>query len=94
MKQFSRSAFFQRWHPEVLRLYVEHGTYETPDGTVALKMSPLAEAMVYTNMPVTSAEAWIRLHRGELDENIELRWIVPAPGQPEYGLSLFAHEGC
>lgn len=38
---------FAAWHEDVLRDYVTHGTYELPDGGVALKCSAEVEAQVF-----------------------------------------------
>ena len=45
--------------PEVLRLYVDHGLAETPEGTVRLKCDPESEARTFeANM---SHDTWARL---------------------------------
>jgi pimeloyl-ACP methyl ester carboxylesterase len=38
---------FKFWEPEFLRLYVDYGVNDRPDGTVELKCSPHDEAMMY-----------------------------------------------
>ena len=41
MKQFQASPFFGVWHPDSLKLYVDCGLYDDPNGGVRLKMSGL-----------------------------------------------------
>ncbi|KAF5348070.1 hypothetical protein D9758_010022 [Tetrapyrgos nigripes] len=83
-QDFLRSPFFQAFDSKVLDLYVERGLYDAQRegddsaGTVVrLKMPPVQEANVFINAPSGSAEAWVRLWRGELPEKVALRWIVP-----------------
>ena len=40
---------FSSLHPEVLRLYVDHGFTDNADGTVSLKCAPADEAAVYAH---------------------------------------------
>ena len=40
---------FSSLHPEVLRLYVDHGFTDNTDGTVSLKCAPADEAAVYAH---------------------------------------------
>ncbi|KAF8909164.1 hypothetical protein CPB85DRAFT_1435741 [Mucidula mucida] len=44
--QLLLSPFFQRWHPDVLTAYIEHGM---ADGNVALKMSPVHETVLFSD---------------------------------------------
>ncbi len=81
--QLLQSPFFQRWHPDVLTAYIEHGMYETADGNIALKMSPVHETVLFSDTWTGGEEAWVRMHRGELDESIEIRWIFPGRGEVE-----------
>ncbi|KAG1728505.1 Alpha/beta hydrolase family-domain-containing protein [Suillus paluster] len=74
LRSFKSSPMFSTWHPDVLRLYVDHGLYEDASGCVRLKTSPVHEALIYAN-PRASREAWESLER--LEENIELLWVVP-----------------
>ncbi|KAF8909130.1 Alpha/Beta hydrolase protein [Mucidula mucida] len=83
--QLLQSPFFQRWHPDVLTAYIEHGMYETADGNIALKMSPVHETVLFSDTWTGGEEAWVRMHRGELDESIEIRWIFPGRGEVELG---------
>lgn len=83
-EQMKRSPFFQRWHPDVLKAYLTYGLYDTPNGQITLKMSKLSEAIAFSDTWTGGEEAWVRLYRGELDERIETRWLVPGKGQVEY----------
>ncbi len=47
MEAYRQRAAFARWDEEVLRLYVEHGTFQRPDGQIELKMPGHLEALVY-----------------------------------------------
>ncbi|KAH7911504.1 Alpha/beta hydrolase family-domain-containing protein [Hygrophoropsis aurantiaca] len=78
LQLFKASPFFAAWHPDVLQLYVDYGLTEDSEGGVRLKMSGLHEALVFAN-DRTSAEVWELLEK--LDEDIELKWILP--GKPE-----------
>ncbi|KIY68701.1 alpha/beta-hydrolase [Cylindrobasidium torrendii FP15055 ss-10] len=75
--QMQRSPLLGRWDPDALRAYVEHGLHEALDGTIRLKMSPLLEAIGFSETWTVSEEAFLGLYRGELEERIQLRWIVP-----------------
>jgi len=46
-------APFDTWNEEFLRLYVEHGVAERPDGQVELLCPGEIEAQVYAHMPMT-----------------------------------------
>ncbi|KAI6002048.1 Alpha/Beta hydrolase protein [Pisolithus albus] len=72
---FKQRPFFASWHPDVLRLYVDYGLTTDPSGGVRLKMSPLQEALCFMNVH-PPREVWELLEK--LDENIKLRWVVPA----------------
>lgn len=83
---FSQNPYFSTWDPAALRLYVECGLTDDPGprGGVRLKMPGIQEAVVFAECD-THYEVWQRLE--ELDENIEIRWILPGkPGIPEYVL--------
>ncbi|KAG9313781.1 Alpha/Beta hydrolase protein [Chiua virens] len=69
-----KSPFFNVWHPEVLRDFVDHAVIDDPDGGVKLKMPPLQEALTFAHR-MTSWETWELLER--LDESIALRWVLP-----------------
>ncbi|KAF5348071.1 hypothetical protein D9758_010029 [Tetrapyrgos nigripes] len=84
---FLKSPFFQAWDPRVLDLYVETALCDdidvSADTVVRLKTPPIQEANTFINSSTGSAEAWVRLWRGELQERVPLRWIVPGEGQKE-----------
>src|SRR5713101_373969 len=42
---------FVSWHEDVLWDYINNGTYELPDGRIALKCSAEVEAQVFANSP-------------------------------------------
>ncbi|EJD39395.1 alpha/beta-hydrolase [Auricularia subglabra TFB-10046 SS5] len=74
MSALVKSPFFQRWHPAVLRAYVEHGLYTAyPSGEVRLKCTPYQEASSFTEgrAPVY---AWHRL--ASLPARVALFWIL------------------
>lgn len=80
---FKEKSFFKRWDPEVLENYVEFGLYNTTDRegrpAAMLKMPALQEAIVFA-ATLTQYETYQRLLN--LDERIELRWVVPGrPGE-------------
>jgi hypothetical protein len=85
MTQFLRSPFFQAWHPDVLRSYVDNALYSLPNGNgeVALKMHPLWEAIQFNDTNTGSDDAWMNVC--DLDEDIELRWVVPDAEKPQAG---------
>jgi hypothetical protein len=78
----TKSRFFGAWDPEALRIYIECGTTPTLDSSgnpiIRLKMPGIHEAIVFAETH-TECEVYQRLP--ELDERIELRWIMP--GRPE-----------
>ena len=78
----SKSSFFGAWDPEVLKLYIECGTTPSRDSNgkpiIRLKMPGIQEAIVFSETH-TECEVYQRLP--QLDERIELRWIMP--GRPE-----------
>lgn len=47
---------FERWQPEALRVYAEHGTFRREDGRVALKCPGEIEAHVFDNS--ASLDVW------------------------------------
>lgn len=57
--------------------------YDTEDGQVTLKTPSLQEAIMFVDTFTGGNEAWVRLFRGELDERIEVRWVVPGFGEKE-----------
>ncbi|KAF5355440.1 hypothetical protein D9758_006398 [Tetrapyrgos nigripes] len=81
------SPFFKPWHPDVLRLYVEGGLYPTSPSPspcscfsgspveYKLKLDAITEATVFTDTITGCADIWDRFH--EIDENIEIKWIMP-----------------
>lgn len=52
---------FEHWREDVLRLYVEHGTYRREDGQLALKCPGEIEAQVFENS--ASLDVWSVLPR-------------------------------
>jgi hypothetical protein len=82
LKSLSGIGFFRAWDPEVLEVYVECGTTPTRDSSggasIRLKMPGIHEASVFSETH-TEYETYQRLP--ELDERIELLWIMP--GHPE-----------
>ncbi|KAI5899697.1 uncharacterized protein SCHCODRAFT_02661304 [Schizophyllum commune H4-8] len=82
-RSFLASPFFQRWDPAVLDAYVQGGLYEK-DGGVELRMTPFDEALMFSDSR-TSPEVHRRLP--SLVEDVEIRWIIPGPGQKELGTS-------
>ncbi|KAG7442917.1 alpha/beta-hydrolase [Guyanagaster necrorhizus] len=86
ISQLLSSPFFQRWDPDVVKSYVNFGMYETEDGQVTLKTPSLQEAIMFVDTCTGCYEAWVRLYRGELDERIEVRWVVPGFGEIELGM--------
>ncbi|KAK0205389.1 alpha beta-hydrolase [Desarmillaria ectypa] len=84
--QLLSSPFFQRWDADVLKSYVDFGMYETEDGQVTLKTPSLQEAIMFVDTSTGCYEVWVRLYRGELDERIEIRWVVPGFGEIELGI--------
>lgn len=81
LNQFSKSPFFSVWHPVVLQMYIEHGTYKCKDSVYRLKTDPLHEAVVFSDSSTGSEDAW--LHLRDLDENIEIQWVMPGEGKPQ-----------
>jgi len=82
LKLLTKNQFFGAWDPEALRIYVECGTTSCLDSSgkphIRLKMPGIHEAAVFAETH-TECEVYQRLP--ELDEKIELRWIMP--GHPE-----------
>ena len=50
---------FERWRPDVLRLYAEHGTFRREDGQIELKCPGEVEAAFFDNS--RSLDTWDRL---------------------------------
>lgn len=83
LASFKKKQFFQRWDPEVLQTYVEYALYNTKDiqgrQAAMLKMPGLQEAIVFA-ATLAQYETYQRL--SDLDERVELRWVVPGrPGE-------------
>jgi hypothetical protein len=78
LDSFTKNDFFRSWDPEVLKIYVECGTTPSRDSSgdpvICLKMPGIHEAVVFSETH-TECEVYQRLQ--ELDERIELRWIMP-----------------
>jgi len=47
LEKWSGKEMFRDWDPRALRLYVDHGMRDRPDGQVELKCDPLVEAAVF-----------------------------------------------
>ncbi|KAF7762184.1 hypothetical protein Agabi119p4_8777 [Agaricus bisporus var. burnettii] len=87
LASFKKKPFFQRWDPEVLQTYVEYALYNTKDiqgrQAAMLKMPGLQEAIVFA-ATLAQYETYQRLP--DLDERVELRWVVPGrPGEEMLG---------
>ncbi|KAF9017716.1 alpha/beta-hydrolase [Hymenopellis radicata] len=81
--QMSSLPLFQRWDPDVLDAYFEHGLRHVSEGNVTLKTPAIQEAVTFSDTWTGCEEAWVRLFRGELDERVALMWIVPGKGEEE-----------
>jgi hypothetical protein len=68
------NPFFASWHPDVLSTFVESGLTPSPGGGVQLKTPSIQEAATFADV-WSSNDAFESLP--ELDERIELRWIMP-----------------
>ncbi|THU96752.1 alpha/beta-hydrolase [Dendrothele bispora CBS 962.96] len=72
----SRSQSFRVWHPDVLKLFVECGTFYDPaTSEYKLKLDVVNEATVFTDTITGCGDMWNRMH--EIDEKVEIRWIMP-----------------
>ena len=49
VESYGSKPTFQRWRPDVLRLYAEHGTFQREDGLVELKCPGDIEAQMFDN---------------------------------------------
>ncbi len=56
---YSSKPVFQRWRPDILRLYAEHGTFRREDGKVELKCPGDVEAQMFENN--ASLDVWAAL---------------------------------
>lgn len=70
-ERFSARPIFADWDQEALRLYVEHGTVDTADGTRTLTWSPEWEAHYFS---AVYAEIWDDLPRLNA-VNVPMLWI-------------------
>ncbi|KAL0946116.1 hypothetical protein HGRIS_012381 [Hohenbuehelia grisea] len=79
-----KNPFFQAWDPSALALFVEHGLYATPSGSVHLKMPGVQEGISFLER-LTPYEVWERLPH--VDERITLHWIMPGKegGDRDFG---------
>jgi pimeloyl-ACP methyl ester carboxylesterase len=59
LAHFRGRGAFQHWQDEYLHAYVQHGTVDQPDGTVALACPPWVEARLYEATP--HRDAWMNL---------------------------------
>lgn len=75
---YLKNPFFQAWHPDVLKVYIEAGIYDTTDEqgnpVVKLKMPGIYESIVFSERTV-GHETWQNLPN--IPERITMRWIVP-----------------
>jgi hypothetical protein len=76
-QSFLQNPFFASWDPAVLDIYLSCGLTHTTEGSVTLKMPGIQEAVMFAHTR-TSFEVWDRLEN--LDERVELRWVVPGKG--------------
>lgn len=78
LTSYLRNPFFRAWHPDVLKVYIEAGIYDTSDdqgnAVVKLKMPGIYESVVFAERTV-GHEAWQGLPN--IPERIHIRWIVP-----------------
>ena len=78
LKELTKTQFFDRWDPEVLKIYVECGTTPSRDLSgnpiIRLKMPGIQQAML---MCETHSECEVYQSLPELDERVELLWILP-----------------
>jgi pimeloyl-ACP methyl ester carboxylesterase len=49
IESYRSKPTFERWRPDVLRLYAEHGTFQREDGLVELKCPAEVEAQMFDN---------------------------------------------
>jgi len=81
LESLPETPFSGPWDSEVLRVYVECGTTPSRDSNgnpiVRLKMSGIHEATVFSET-YTLREVHQRLP--DLDERVELLWILPEGG--------------
>ena len=49
VESYRSKPTFERWRPDILRLYAEHGTFQREDGLVELKCSGEIEAQMFDN---------------------------------------------
>ncbi|KAF9467147.1 Alpha/Beta hydrolase protein [Collybia nuda] len=83
----SKSPFFGAWDPDVLKIYIQCGTYPSTNSkgepNIKLKMPGIQEAIVFSETH-TEYEVFHRLP--ELNKRIKLKWIMPGrPGAGEFG---------
>jgi pimeloyl-ACP methyl ester carboxylesterase len=81
--QYRSRATFQRWTDECLRLYADHGTFDTEDGGVRLKCPGEIEGTVFANS--ASLNIWDAL------PNIRVPVLVIAGQYTEGFLDMVAH---
>ncbi|KAF6748010.1 Alpha/Beta hydrolase protein [Ephemerocybe angulata] len=96
LTSYLRSPFFQAWHPDVLKIYIEAGIYDTTDAegnsVVKLKMPGIYESIVFSERTV-QLETWQNL--ANIPERIPLRWIVPGRSDAdEFGPPGATGERC
>lgn len=91
LQTLQRSLPFKAWDPDVLKAYVNHGTYtvlpsasSSSEAECQLKLEPVQEASMYT-IYYTPQAMWKIIPT--LAPEIELFWIMPGMGMPLYVLS-------
>ncbi|KAH8827510.1 Alpha/beta hydrolase family-domain-containing protein [Flagelloscypha sp. PMI_526] len=86
IRQLSRSPFFESWHHAALQSYLNHGLHVATDGKTRLKMPPLQECIMFSDVEAVYS-IWHQLP--SLDKDITLRYVLPC--QPSlYVNSIFA----
>jgi hypothetical protein len=77
-KELDKRQFFDRWDPEVLKIYVDYGTTPCRDMNgkpiIRLKMPSIQEAILLSE---THTEREVYQSLPELGERVELLWLMP-----------------
>jgi len=78
LNSFLKSSFFQTWHADALRAYVDYGiAADSANNVVKLKCSGYQEAIVFSD-GLVARETWELLD--QLNEKIELYFIMAGIG--------------
>ncbi|EAU84154.1 hypothetical protein CC1G_08695 [Coprinopsis cinerea okayama7 len=96
LASFLKNPFFQAWHIDVLKVYVEAGLYDSTDSqgnpVVRLKMPGIYESIIFAERTV-GAEAYQGL--ATIPERIPIRWIMPGrEDADEFGAPGATQERC